>query len=72
VKGKKRIAETTPVPTPREAKYQNIVGVYEGGGYLSKGIYSPYIDCRMKSNEAGEFCPVCKEAIKKVIDYYSH
>lgn len=72
VKWKKRIAETTPVPTPREAKYQNIVGVYEGGGYLSKGIYSPYIDCRMKSNEAGEFCPVCKEAIKKVIDYYSH
>ena len=72
VKWKKMIAETTPVPTPREAKYQNIVGVYEGGGYLSKGIYSPYIDCRMKSNEAQEFCPVCKEAIKKVIDYYTH
>ncbi|MBN1985922.1 MAG: peptidase M64 [Prolixibacteraceae bacterium] len=72
LKWKKLIAETTPVPTPRETKYQNIVGVYEGGGYLSKGIYSPYIDCRMKSNEAQEFCPVCKEAIKKVIDYYSH
>ena len=70
-KWKNMVKKSTPVPTPREAKYTNTVGVYEGGGYMSKGIYSPFIDCRMKSNEAGEFCPVCNEAIKKVIDYYS-
>ncbi len=70
-KWKNMLEKSTPVPTPREAKYKNTVGVYEGGGYMDKGIYSPHIDCRMKSNEAGEFCPVCKEAIKKVIHYYT-
>jgi len=66
-KWKSMVEKSTPVPTPREAKYSKTVGVYEGGGYLDKGIYSPYIDCRMKSNEAEGFCPVCQEAIRKVI-----
>ncbi|MCK3682941.1 M64 family metallopeptidase [Maribellus sp. YY47] len=66
-KWKSMLEKSTPVPTPREAKYFKTVGVYEGGGYLDKGIYSPYIDCRMKSNEAKGFCPVCQEAIRKVI-----
>lgn len=69
-KWKAMVADTVPVPTPRKPAYNTTVGVYEGGGYTSKGIYSPYIDCRMKSNEAGEFCPVCKEAIKRTIDYH--
>lgn len=70
-KWKALVADSTAVPTPRKLKYNKTVGVYEGGGYMNKGIYSPYIDCRMKSNEAGEFCPVCKDAIKKIIDFYS-
>ncbi len=70
-KWKNMIEKSTPIPTPRESKYKNTVGVYEGGGYQSKGIYSPSIDCRMKSNEAGKFCPVCNEAIKKIIEYYT-
>lgn len=70
-KWKKMVEEPTPVPTPRESKHRNTVGVYEGGGYVSEGIYSPYMDCRMKSNVANEFCPVCKEAIGKMIDYYT-
>lgn len=70
-KWKDMISEETPVPTPRSAKYNETVGVYEGGGYLSTGIYSPYIDCRMKSNTASGFCPVCQEAIRRVIRYYT-
>lgn len=66
-KWKNMIAEDTPVPTPRKAKYKNTIGVYEGGGYMAEGIYSPYIDCRMNTNEAEGFCPVCQEAIRKVI-----
>lgn len=62
------LKNSTPVPTPRETKYKKTVGVFEGGGYLDKGMYSPYIDCRMKSNNAGEFCPVCIRAIKQAID----
>jgi len=58
---------STPVPTPREGKYNSIVGVYEGGGYTSRGIFSPMEDCRMKSNLTRDFCPVCQRAIKAVI-----
>lgn len=47
------------------------VGVYEGGGYQSKGVYRPTMECRMKINEVEEFCPVCTRAIIKMIDYYS-
>ena len=58
---------STPVPTPRTEEYAGKTGVFEGGGYISKGIYSPMQDCRMKSNKPNSFCPVCQEAIRKAI-----
>lgn len=70
-KWKNEIHDSIPVPTPRKPAYKNVVGAFEGGGYMSEGIYSPFMDCRMKSNIAPAFCPVCQEAIKKVIDFYS-
>ncbi len=70
-KWKSMVKKTTPIPTPRKDKYAKTIGVYEGGGYMSKGIYSPYIDCRMKTNDAKGFCPVCEAAIRKVIQFYS-
>lgn len=70
MKWKLAVSDSVPVPTPRKIKYRNTVGVFEGGGYMAEGIYSPVIDCRMKSNEAKEFCPVCREAIKKIIHYH--
>ncbi len=45
------------------------VGIYEGGGYLSEGIYRPYPTCRMKDNTYPLFCPVCRRAISRMIDY---
>lgn len=69
-KWKSQMDKNVEIPTPRNAKYENKVGVYEGGGYMSKGIYSPFINCRMKSNQAKGFCPVCQESIKKVIRFY--
>jgi hypothetical protein len=69
-KWKSMIDPSTPVPTPREAKYSGAVGVFEGGGYTVKGIYSPVMDCRMKSNAAQKFCPVCSLAIQRVIDFH--
>ena len=57
----------TPIPTPREEQFQNTIGVYEGGGYVNKGMYSPYMDCRMKTNKAEGFCPVCQETIARMI-----
>jgi len=70
-KWKNMVADSVSIPTPRKEKYNKTVGVYEGGGYMKKGIYSPFIDCRMKSNNTREFCPVCEEAIKKVIRFYT-
>jgi hypothetical protein len=64
------VGDTVTVPTPRKPAYRNIVGVYEGGGYMAKGIYSPYMNCRMKDNSAEGFCPVCQEALKEKILYY--
>ncbi|MEE4197114.1 MAG: M64 family metallopeptidase [Bacteroidales bacterium] len=66
-KWKVMVDEDTPVPTPRKKEYKNVVGVFEGGGYVSKGMFSPFMDCRMKSNAADGFCPVCREAIKEMI-----
>lgn len=70
-KWKKMVAESVEIPTARKPENNNTVGVYEGGGYMSKGIYSPFIDCRMKSNTPKKFCPVCTESIKKVIRFYT-
>lgn len=64
------IQEGTPQPTPRNSANSKLVGVFEGGGYLAKGIYSPMMDCRMKTNEAKGFCPVCQQSIEKVIEWH--
>lgn len=60
----------TPVPTPAENRYLETVGVYEGGGYAAKGVYRPYIHCRMRSNNAPGFCPVCRETLSRVMRTY--
>ena len=66
-KWKDMIDASIPVPTPVKDEYNNTVGAYEGGGYVAKGIYRPMIDCRMKTNEAEGFCPVCQRAIEKMV-----
>ena len=47
------------------------VGVFEGGGYQSKGVYRPAQECRMKVNEVSNFCPVCSRAIQRITDFYT-
>ena len=47
------------------------VGVFEGGGYQSKGVYRPAQECRMKINEVEDFCPVCARAIQRITDFYT-
>ncbi|MEN8230220.1 MAG: M64 family metallopeptidase [Bacteroidota bacterium] len=69
-KWKDLVSEDTPIPTPPVDDYKETVGVYEGGGYVSKGVFRPMIDCRMHSNDA-VFCPVCNRALKQMIRRYS-
>lgn len=47
------------------------VGLYEGAGYSLKGVYRGCEDCRMRSNNTPEFCPVCQQALRRVIDFYT-
>jgi len=47
------------------------VGVFEGGGYQSKGVYRPAQECRMKINEVEHFCPVCSRALVRITDFYT-
>ena len=70
-KWKPMIERGVPLPTPREELYRDKVGLFEGGGYSATGIFSPVMDCRMKTNEAPGFCPVCSEAIRRMIRYYT-
>lgn len=48
-----------------------VIGVYEGAGYQSKGVYRPFPDCRMKTNAAEAFCPVCQRALSRIIEFYT-
>lgn len=57
-------------------KWQNLIdagisGMVEGGGYLSKGVFRGHSDCRMRTNEEPEFCPVCRQALTRLIDFYT-
>ncbi len=69
-KWKNRVPDTVPVPTPDEAKYYNVVGVFEGAGYRSKGLYRPMHTCIMKELKAAGFCEVCKDAIIRRLKLY--
>ncbi|MDE5732031.1 MAG: M64 family metallopeptidase, partial [Bacteroidales bacterium] len=37
----------------------------------SKGVYRGFPDCRMKTNSAKGFCPVCVRAISRMIEFYT-
>jgi hypothetical protein len=49
----------------------NVVGAFEGAGYMSKGLYRPAVNCRMFSKSLIDFDPVCSRAINRMIDLYS-
>jgi hypothetical protein len=70
-KWKNMIEPGTPIPTPEEEKYKNKIGVFEGGGYVGKGVYRPTMNSIMNSFTTTEFNEVCKDAIKRIINFYS-
>jgi len=60
----------TPIPTPATSEWNGKTGVFEGGGYVAKGVYRPYIDCSMNVIKFNNFCPVCKRATVEMINFY--
>jgi len=70
-KWKDMLEADTPIPTEIGFKSLKKVGVYEGGGYVEKGVYRPYPDCTMKSVKYNAFCPVCQRAIESTLLHFS-
>ncbi len=62
----------TPVPTPPDNSVprgkNGPLGVYEGAGYHSKGIYRPAMRCMMR--DYAPFCPVCSHSLNLIFDLY--
>jgi hypothetical protein len=69
-KWKHMLDNNIPVPTPMTEEYRYKTGVFEGGGYASKGVFRPSYDCLMNTFLVDQFCPVCQEAIERMILFY--
>lgn len=62
--------------TTHPAKWQKLIdegraSLVEGGGYLTHGVWRGQEDCRMRTNEHPDFCPVCREALTRLIKFYT-
>jgi hypothetical protein len=70
----------TPIPTgvgkcagytqgakPADWDDNQSVGLFEGGGTVTRGVYRPVINCRMNSN-LPPYCPVCYTSMKQLND----
>ncbi len=68
------IPKGTPCPTPTSDKKkvaETRVGLFEGAGYSLKGVYRGVQDCRMRINQCDQFCIVCRNALEKLIKFYT-
>lgn len=70
-KWKKMLPADCPIPTPIDMDDIRKIGVYEGGGYVNKGVYRPSPYCLMSVLSVDYFCPVCVKAIEKQIRFYT-
>ena len=70
-KWKDMVDPGTPIPTPADSIYFNKVGAFEGAGYMAKGVYRPAWNCSMKTVSINNFCPVCRRAIRQMVEFYA-
>lgn len=61
---------------PDNPKWQDLIdqgkaGIIEGGGYLTHGVWRGLANCRMRTNKHPDFCPVCQQALTRLIDFYT-
>lgn len=68
------IKKGTPIPTPESDNPKTAktkVGCFEGAGYNTKGVYRGVQDCRMRTNACKDFCIVCRNALERLIKFYT-
>ena len=59
-----------------KGKWENLVRegratLIEGGGYQQRGVFRGAADCRMRTNDVPDFCPVCRQALERMIYFYT-
>ena len=54
-----------------KSRFKGKVGVFEGAGYSTRGLYRPMLDCMMFSRGEKSYCEVCERAIIRMIKYLS-
>ena len=72
-KWKSMLPAGTPVPTADNNDVPKSqcgpLGVYEGAGYSSKGVYRPVMHCMMR--DYAPFCPVCTKRLEEIFNLYT-
>lgn len=65
------LPEGTPIPTPaiNVESGNGPLGVFEGAGYQSKGLYRPTMHCMMRDYRP--FCPVCTKRLNEIFNLYT-
>ena len=51
----------------RASRFWGQVGVFEGAGYASQGLYRPQLDCLMFTKGAKPFCAACRRRVEEVV-----
>ena len=72
-KWKAMLPHGTSIPTPDNNDVPKSecgpLGVYEGAGYSSKGVYRPAMHCMMR--DYAPFCPVCSRHLERIFHLYT-
>lgn len=72
-KWKALIDPATPLPTPADPTVPRNqcgpLGLYEGAGYSTHGVYRPAMRCMMR--DYAPFCPVCAARLEAIFNLYT-
>jgi hypothetical protein len=80
IKWKAFLTKDVSIPTTQKAAREltkqsateRVVGAFEGGGYLSKGMYRAEYRCLMGTSDSKQgFCVACEQGILRVLDHYA-
>lgn len=70
-KWKNLVDPNIPIPTKDEPKFKNVIGAFEGAGYVPKGVYRSTSNSIMRAFSSNEFNQVCKDVLQKIIKSYT-
>ncbi len=71
IKWKDMLTLEVPIPTPDTDEYDDVVGLFEGAGYKSKGLFRGTRDSKMFHKGLIPFGPINEAAIEQMILYYT-